>query len=1376
LAVANSQNGTVSVFSNVTAPGATTPAFAAPQTFAVGTNPVALVAADVNNDGRPDLVVVNQGSATISVLLNTGFPGGTPAFAPQVTFAVGNGAAAVAAGDINGDGRIDLAVANQTDNTVSVLFNSTAPGSLTPTFSNQQPFATGKGPRSVALGDFNGDGHLDLAVANGGSTSPGNTVSVLLSTTAPGAATPSFAAQQTFTVGNGPVSVAVGDVNGDGRPDLATANFQDGTVSVLIDTTSPGSATAAFAAQQTIAAGPGPSAVALGDLNGDGRPDLAVSDSGTTGIPSNTVSVLLDATTPGSTAAAFSMAQTFATGNAPAAVAIGDVNGDGQADLAVASPNDNAVAVLLNTRTPITFSPSFASTLFPGGSGPISLAVGDFNNDGKPDLAVVDASADSVVVQLNTTPTGAATPTFGTAIALAVGKGPSTVVVADFNGDGKPDLAVANYAAATVSVLLNSTAPGASVPAFSAQQTLACGHSPQPLVAGDFNNDGRPDIVTVNQKDNTVSVLLNGTLPGATAAGFAAQRTFSVGTMPNGAVVADFNGDGRPDLAVANFTGNTVSVLLNTTLPGATVAGFGAQQTFAAGTALGGMAAADFNGDGRPDLAVVNQIASQGLVSVLINTTTLGGAIPQFGAAQTFAVGHSPDSVAVGDFNGDGRPDLVVSNFDDNTVSVLLNTAAPGAGAASFGPQQAFVTGGGPFQVAVADWNGDGLPDLATSDVGDDTVTVLLNTAAPITISGSPATGTILDDDAPAGIVVTGPSSQSATVGGPFAMPLTVTVTNASGNPVADISVIFAAPASGPGGSFNGSLTATVATDANGVAVAPAFTANTLAGNYTVTATASGGNSPAVVFNLTNTAATPAAIVATSGSNQSASFGSNFAAPLVVTVTDAFGNPVPGVAVTFTGPASGPSATFPGGATAITGANGQATVTAAANGIAGSYSVTATVAGVATPATFVGLTNTAATAAATIAAVSGSGQSAGLNTAFANPLVVSVTDASGHPVAGAVVTFTAPSSGPGATFPGGATTATGVTNASGTATAPVITANRTAGGPYVITASVTGVATPATFSLTNVVLPGPAYATGADAGGGPQVNVYDAKGNLMTAFQAYSQFFIGGVRVAVADVNGDGVADIITAPGPSGGPDIRIYDGKTFQLIGEFLAYNPAFLGGVFVAAGNVMGGGKAEIVTGPDQGGGPDVRVFDMTGKLLREFAPYATSFTGGVRVAVGDVDADGFADIITGAGPSGGPNVTVTSGQSGVLLSSFQAFSPFFTGGVYVAAGDVNGDGHADIIVGAGASGGPNVVVFNGANPAQILDNFLAYNRAFIGGVRVAAADVNGDGRADIITGAGPSGGPNVIAFDALSLQPLDSFFAYNQHFLGGVFVGGQ
>lgn len=305
--------------------------------------------------------------------------------------------------------------------------------------------------------------------------------------------------------------------------------------------------------------------------------------------------------------------------------------------------------------------------------------------------------------------------------------------------------------------------------------------------------------------------------------------------------------------------------------------------------------------------------------------------------------------------------------------------------------------------------------------------------------------------------------------------------------------------------------------------------------------------------------------------------------------------------------------------------------------------------------------------------------------------------------------------------------------------------------------------------------------TGVDVGGGPNVRVFSATtGTLIASFFAFDPAFTGGVRVAIGDINGDGTPDIICAAGPGAGPAVKVFDGKTLQPLagplGSFFAYNPILTSGMFLAVGDVNRDGFADIITSPDAGGSSNIKVFSgKDGSLLQSFFAYDPVFTGGTRVAAGDVNGDGFADIIVGAGPGGGPNVKVFSGRDSSVLLSFFAYSSVFTGGVFVAAGRIDSSPNARIIVGADAGGGPNVKVFNGLD-ATLLSSFFAYDSAFTGGVRVGAGDVTGSGQAAILTGAGPGAGPHVKAFDAQSLVVLDSFFAYDPVFNGGLFVAGR
>jgi hypothetical protein len=300
--------------------------------------------------------------------------------------------------------------------------------------------------------------------------------------------------------------------------------------------------------------------------------------------------------------------------------------------------------------------------------------------------------------------------------------------------------------------------------------------------------------------------------------------------------------------------------------------------------------------------------------------------------------------------------------------------------------------------------------------------------------------------------------------------------------------------------------------------------------------------------------------------------------------------------------------------------------------------------------------------------------------------------------------------------------------------------------------------------------------TVAGAAAGGHVKVFDGSRagapSELASFLAYPGF-AGGVTVAAGDVNGDGRSDVIAAAGPGAASGaVKVFDGGDGRLLRTFFAF-PAQVVGVTVAAGDVNGDGFADIITGAGPGApGGHVKVF--SGRDHSELWNYFffDTYQGGVRVGAGDVNGDGRDDIIVGAGAGApGGHVKVFDGVTSNLLANFFAF-PQFTGGVFVAGGDVNGDGFDDIITGAGPGAGPHVKVFSGRTSAE-LASFFAYDASFSGGVRVASGDVNGDGRADIITAAGPGAGPHVKVFSGQSLAELRSFFAYGPTFTGGVFV---
>ena len=285
--------------------------------------------------------------------------------------------------------------------------------------------------------------------------------------------------------------------------------------------------------------------------------------------------------------------------------------------------------------------------------------------------------------------------------------------------------------------------------------------------------------------------------------------------------------------------------------------------------------------------------------------------------------------------------------------------------------------------------------------------------------------------------------------------------------------------------------------------------------------------------------------------------------------------------------------------------------------------------------------------------------------------------------------------------------------------------------------------------------------------------VYTAKGRITDKDGGFTDYT---THVAIG-LGGDGgivsTRYVVTGADAGGGPAV-----KAFNLDGtlkySFFAYDKGFTGGVRVATGDVNGDGVDDIITAAGAGGGPHIEVFDgKTGNLINSFFAYDPSFTGGVYLATGDVNGDGFADIITAAGAGGGPHVEVWSGKDGSLLQSFFAYDPNFTGGVSVATGDVNGDGYPDIVTGAGPGGGPHVEAFDGRTNA-LLASFFAATPSFTGGIYVAAGDLKGTGHADIITGLGadPNTESRVRVFDGLSLALMYDFAPYSS-FRGGVRV---
>jgi hypothetical protein len=288
--------------------------------------------------------------------------------------------------------------------------------------------------------------------------------------------------------------------------------------------------------------------------------------------------------------------------------------------------------------------------------------------------------------------------------------------------------------------------------------------------------------------------------------------------------------------------------------------------------------------------------------------------------------------------------------------------------------------------------------------------------------------------------------------------------------------------------------------------------------------------------------------------------------------------------------------------------------------------------------------------------------------------------------------------------------------------------------------------------------------------------------------------FAGGVRSALADFNRDGIPDLVAGTGPGAPTLVRILDGRDEHELFAISPFEAAFTGGVYVAAGDLNGDQVPDLVITPDEGGGPRCRVF--SGK--DNFAPLADflgiadpNFRGGARPAVGDVNGDGVGDLIVAAGFGGGPRVAGYDGRTvrfgatpAPVFADFFAFEDTLRNGVFIAAGDVDGDGFADLVIGAGPGGGPRVLALSGqalvGGRQLTLGDFFAGDPSTRGGIHVTAKDLNADGRSDIITGSGENSGTRLDAYNSAAMSPTGGTPPtllsrdFSKRFNSGLFVG--
>jgi len=640
--------------------------------YDIGQSPVGnLAVGDFNRDGRLDVASSNS-NGTIEVFLGNGdgtfqLPLASPAGA-ETDF--------LAAGDFNGDGRLDLAALGS-GSVVQVLL-----GKGDGTFQSAVTYPVNVTPSGIAVADFDGDGHLDLAVANAGYLSnPGTTVSVLF-----GKGNGTFGTKKDFTVGQMPFGIVAADFDGDGKIDLATANYLDGTASVLLNKGKRG-----FRPATSYAAGhPGaPYRVIAAPLKTGEKPSLAVASiAGTYVLVSKG-----DGT--------FESAQGYEPQSSELVAT--DLNGDGNTDLLVAGgyfeEGPTGVTILFGKGRGKFATP----TAYVGIPNLSAVAAGDFDEDGKPDLAVADSDGDAIGIM-----PGLGKGRFSSPVEYySVAGYPVSIAVGDFNGDKHLDLAVTLFDVNKVQIFL-----GKGNGIFTRGGIFPVrGQWAWWIRTADFNGDGILDLAVTSQGDyesnGEVSILLgNGDGSFQTATGYSPAQ------YDEGLAVADFNRDGKLDFAVANNKTNFVNVFL-----GNGDGTFTQKGSYAAGSNLIDVVAADFNEDGNPDLVTASNASG---VSML-----LGAGDGSFQLTPDFYPLLDTWRLSIADFTGDGHADLAVVTHNYGMV-YLLRGKADGTFKLVSSSNIGVVT----YAMAVADLNGDGAPDLAVPNADGGEVSVLLNGCA----------------------------------------------------------------------------------------------------------------------------------------------------------------------------------------------------------------------------------------------------------------------------------------------------------------------------------------------------------------------------------------------------------------------------------------------------------------------------------------------------------------------------------------------------------------------------------------------------------------------------------------------------------------------
>jgi len=725
--------------------------FAPPISFATGGQPTNVQIADMDGDGKPEIIVFNSYDSSIWVYHNVSVAGNIDknSLSGITSFDINSSTAFISIADIDGDGKPDLILTPSTvtdQEAITIVQNTSSPGAIS--FGDEAFLEPTENTTAVIVTDIDGDGKPDIITCDGL-----NTFSIFRNVYNGGNITgAAFAARQDIKMPFTFTSFAVGDLNSDNKADVAllgtySGEFIQGDIAVftLLNTSVAGSITFKMQGSNAVAAG---NTVALADMDGDGKPDIVVNGR-------NDVTVVRNRSTTGSLI--FSPNADIATGQGYGHAVVADIDGDGKPDLISMSQSSNQFNIFLNQPTPLQTFPaapeiSKLSVTAAPYYATIQITGQNFAADASSNHVVFGATAGQVINASATSLTVKVPPgsTFGQVSALNLTTGltaasgmdfiptlkpPQTLNahsysaksylngqdsfitdIADINGDGIPDL---------ISLVGSGSTTGFSVYAgikstksfsyASGIEFADAQHNYSGLAVADIDGDGKPDII-LSGRNMGFTVFLNTSTSAHIS--FAPGVYVNLGIDAGNVAIADIDGDGKPDIAIAIAGG--VSFLLNESTQG--VVSFLSQTPIDTGTSFWAIYLKDIDMDGKPDLIVSAGGGDSTHVYIFLNQSVKGGVA--FSHAFFAFLGLGPRAIGgVADMDGDGKPDIVSVTDPDNYgegLDIIRNTSSPGN--ISFSQPQVFLitsaTGITNKSMTIADINGDGKPDVVVGIVG----------------------------------------------------------------------------------------------------------------------------------------------------------------------------------------------------------------------------------------------------------------------------------------------------------------------------------------------------------------------------------------------------------------------------------------------------------------------------------------------------------------------------------------------------------------------------------------------------------------------------------------------------------------------------------